>query len=108
MAVVTLTQNDTYPVLQAVLTVAGVALDLTGATVTFRMETDAGATVVNEAACTIVNPATSGTVQYAWQAADTVTAGSYLGEFHVTLSGGAKITIPTPAAFSILIRPKLV
>src|SRR5437867_7896850 len=96
MADFAIKQNDTLPALLATLYQGlGIPQDLSGASVTVRMETLAGITVVNEGACTIIGVPTAGQVQYAWQATDTATAGTYRGEFHVTFAGGAKATFPT-------------
>src|SRR5574337_2023648 len=82
------TQNDTDPDLTETLKDAsGVPLNLTGATVEFHMRSPFAATYKVKAAAVIEN-AVSGIVRYAWQAADLNTAGVFLCEWQVTVSGG--------------------
>lgn len=108
MADYAIKQGDTLPPLIATLLQGiGTPQDLTGCTVTFRMETLAGQTIVNEGACTIVGLPTAGTVQYAWGPTDTAAAGLYEGEFHVTFAGGAKATFPTLGTITIEIEARL-
>lgn len=87
-------RGDTYPPIQATLSDAsGSAINLTGASVLFKMRLrDTGAIIVS-AAATIVTAA-SGIVSYAWDAADTAVAGEYLAEWEVTLSSGRIVTCP--------------
>lgn len=90
----TIKQGDTYPPVRATLTdYSGTAIDLTDATVTFRMVDANGNTVIAAGACTITNAAT-GEVQYQWAEADTDTPGRFRAEFVVEFSGGAIATVP--------------
>lgn len=86
-------QNDTTPNVRAVIyTVTGdpavaSVVNLTGATVKFIMRQSGVAAAKVDTTATVV-VAADGTVQYEWVAADTDTAGDYLGEFEVTDSSG--------------------
>ncbi len=103
----TIKKGDTYPTLRATLTdSAGVPVDLTGASVTFRMVDAVGEQVIADAAVAITNPA-AGEVEYAWQVADVDTPGEYRGEFHAVLFGGALVTFPNDAYLYIRILDSL-
>jgi hypothetical protein len=92
-------QNDTQPSISATLTEDGVAVDITGATVTFVMRPRLcrhqvpAANPKVEAAATVVDAAT-GQVRYDWAAGDLDTEGLFDGEFKVTLAG-AVTTYPS-------------
>lgn len=86
-------QGDTAPSISSQLTQNGTPVNLTGASVAFRMAlAQAKVTVVNRAAV-ITTPAT-GVVTYNWQAADTATPGSYVFQWVVTFSDGSVETFP--------------
>ncbi len=108
MADYTIKQNDTSKKIEATLKdVAGVAVNLTGATVVFSMWLKRSRTLkVDEASATIV-VAASGTVEYQWVAADTDTAGDYEGEFEVTFSGGLIETFPNDRNIQIAVAPEI-
>ncbi len=101
-------KGDTEPPLLAVITDEdGVVVNLTGASVTFVMrQLSSNAPVVN-AAATIVNAA-GGQVQYSWSTQDTALAGLFMGEFHVTDSGGGTYTFPNEGYLEILVEDSLV
>ncbi len=85
--------GNTGPPLEAtLLDDQKLAVDLTGATITFNMATTAGVNLVNTSA-TIVS-ATAGTVQYSWVTADTATAGVHEAEFIVTLADTSIVSFP--------------
>lgn len=88
-------QNDTTPAITSTLKDAdGGPVNLTGATVRFIMRRKGAGTPKVDGEATIGSPATAGGVSYAWDAADTDTAGRYDAEFEVTFAGGAKQTFP--------------
>jgi hypothetical protein len=100
-------QNDTLPVLQATLYKGdGTVQDLTTGTVKLSMWNAAGTLVINEAACTIVGPATNGVAQYAWVAADTATAGTFRAEFHVYFAS-TQVSFPDPGQITVVIDPRV-
>lgn len=77
-------QGDTRPPFEVTLLDANRdPVDLTTATVQFRMSTRAGAVPVIDEAATVVD-APNGVVAYQWGAGDTDTPGTYLAEFVVT------------------------
>lgn len=89
-----LKKNDRLPLARAELTDAnGAALDLTGATVTFKMRRWGTETLKIASASATVIDAPGGVVQYSWAAGDTDTPGTYDGEFVVTY-GGLPMTVP--------------
>lgn len=110
--------NDSRPDLLATLEDASGPVNLTGATVQFRLastlETVDGcgdATYVKNAVlwtknATITNP-TTGAVSFAWSAADTGTPGYYLGEFLATFAGGQKQSFPTSGFIPVVINASL-
>lgn len=73
-------KDRTDPSITQVISVDGVAVDLTGTTVTFSMRAVGASTLtVDHAATTFVNSTGSnGAVEYQWQAADVDTAGLFL------------------------------
>lgn len=82
---------------------AGAAIDLTAATVTFRMWPQTGGSLkVNNGACAVVDAAT-GVVEYSWEAADTDTEGTFLGEFEITL-GGLGQTVPADPRNNVIVQ----
>lgn len=94
MASFTIKKGDRYPVLKAqLLDSASVAVDLTGATVQFRMRAVHGTALKVNAAASVTN-ALEGRVEYVWGVADTDTAGFFLGELEVTYADTKKQTVP--------------
>lgn len=108
---VRLKKGDRLPVLQMTLKDSdGAALDLTAVTgVTFRMRARgdgrASALKVNSAGA-VVAPATSGVVEYAWQAADVDTVGVYDAEWSLTYPSGGQ-TVPTAGYVTVIIEQPL-
>lgn len=88
-------QNDTNPALKATLKDGdGTVINLTDASVRFHMRKVGNDTSVVDAAATIVSPATSGIVQYAWTGSDTANTGLYSAEFEITYGDGKIETFP--------------
>lgn len=100
----TIRKDDTLPLIEATLQDAdGVTVDLSGATVKFQMRARGSATSKVDSAATVVAPATSGVVRYTFVAADTDTAGRYVGSFEVTFSAGVIETFPNNADIDVLV-----
>lgn len=86
--------GDRLPLMrQQLLDGAGAPIPLGTATVTLRLKRD-GATglVLNGAPVNVVD-APNGIVEYAWQVGDLAVAGTYRGEYTVTI-GGLPMTVP--------------
>jgi len=99
-------QNDSSPIIRAKLRGAGNApLNLSAATVNFRMQKSSGENVVQGAA-EIFDPS-EGTVQYTWQSGDTSVAGVYLAEFEVTYADGKVESFPNVGYMQVNIKPEL-
>lgn len=98
-------RNDTKPVLDVALQSDGSQVDLSGASVQLHLQDDSG-TVVLDTAMTITN-ASTGAVEYQWQAADTATAGKFQAECEVTYSDGAIETFPLDGSLDIVITEDL-
>lgn len=99
-------KGDRLPLLRAELTGAdGAAINLTAASVVFRLRARGGAIKIAAGAVSIVS-AELGVVQYAWSAGDTDTEGVFDGEFIVTIGGLAE-TVPGSGAVLVLIESGL-
>jgi hypothetical protein len=98
--------GDTWPLLDGQLTANGVVTNLTGATVRFVMSTKAGNLVFDHAASIVGDP-TLGRVEYVWQSSDTLNAGNYYAEFHITFGDGKKTTLPNDGYMEVEILPAL-
>jgi hypothetical protein len=102
MADFTIKAHDRRPSIQATLSTAGTAVDLTTAvSVKFIMANASNTVVVNTTA--VIVTASQGVVRYDWGATDTATPGNYTAEWEVTWSAGIKQTFPTAAYHSIAI-----
>jgi hypothetical protein len=92
-------KGDLKPVLNVILQYEdGSAVNLTGANVNFQMSQN-GVQLLNKP-CTIIN-ATSGQVQYQWQAGDTNYLGLCPAQFLVTFSDGTTQSFPTSQDFIV-------
>lgn len=76
--------------------------DLTSATVTFSMETEAGVVKINAAAAVLWD-APAGILRYNWVAADTDTAGIYLAQFEVVI-GTDVLNVPNNGSQKLIIK----
>lgn len=91
-------RGDTLPRMPATLKKNGVPIDLTTATkVTFffRLSTTPG--VAKYRICQILDigtDETQGKVEVPWDATDTDTVGTYVGEFEILFDGGGRMTVP--------------
>ena len=100
-------QNDTSPTLSVVIADSdGTAIDLTGASVQFKMRAVNSSTLKVNASASITN-ASNGAVSYTFSSSNTDTSGLFQGEFQVTFSGGAIETFPNAEYFSINILDDL-
>ena len=87
-------RNDRQPAISATLKDAsGAAVNLTGATVRFKLRSRGASAAKVDAAATITNAA-GGQVRYAWAAGDLDTAGLFDAEFEVTFGDGTTETFP--------------
>ena len=104
MADVTIRKGDRLPQLDRQFLLDGVAVDLTGTTVTFNLWNAAtGSQVITDGACTIVTPAT-GLVRYTWTPTDALLdAGVYLGSFTATFSSARRMTAPNNGMITVQI-----
>jgi hypothetical protein len=103
-------QDDTFPVLTAILSDQVGPVDLTAAdSVKMIMKHSTGTPVVT-GTCTIVTPqsgANQGKVTYDWVPADTSTTGTYDVEFQVTWNPGDIETFPNSGYKSLEIKADL-
>jgi hypothetical protein len=103
----TIKQNDTSPALVAELKdSSNVAIDLTGATVTFSMKDPYGRVVVNKQAASVRNTL-AGEVAYYWEAGDTSQAGNNYAEFQITFDNGQIQTVPNDSDILVKIAPEV-
>ena len=110
MAKVTrLKRGDTSPRFSAtLLDSAGVAVDLAGATARFIMRAASfPRTVKVDQPATIVAPASSGQVVYAWAPADTDTPGGFDAELEITFGTGEVETFPNDRNHRVMILDDL-
>ena len=95
-------KDDDLPNIRATLfDGVGVPVNLSAATVEFRMASLAGG--VKASGSAVVVDAANGVVEYAWQAGDTDTVGRYRAEFKVTI-GGELQTFPTSGYISVSVE----
>jgi len=96
-------KGDTLPKLRMRLTdTDGVALDLTGATVLFRMKPKNGGAVKVTRAGAVVSPPTGGIVEFTWQTGDTDTVERYSAEWVLTYAGGVR-TVPSSSFVAVVV-----
>lgn len=104
--VFTIRQNDRLPIISSTLTGADGALNLTGATVRFRMRLLESTTLKVDQPATI-GDADDGVVSYSWQAGDTDTAGTMLAEWQVTYPDAGILTVPNDKPVVVTATPSL-
>lgn len=80
-------KDNRSPSLSDTIKVDGVAFDLTGSSVQFRMRPEPGTVLKVNTAAVVVSPL-AGTVRYDWAAGDVDTPGDYIGWWSVTLASG--------------------
>ena len=103
----TIKKGDTSPSIQSILKdSAGVAVDLSGATVRVHMKAVGASTLKVDEAMTVVNAA-SGIVRYDWSSSDTDTAGTYYVEFEVTKADNSVETFPNNGNAAVVITKSL-
>lgn len=79
--------------------------NLTGCTVAFRMLSQDGTVVVDNAATVL--DASAGTIQYTWQPSDLANEGNYWAEFWVTLPGSEIVKLPVDDYINIVVKDDL-
>jgi hypothetical protein len=85
--VIVLVKNNTKPDLTIALKRGGVKVDLTGATINFKLKKPSGAVLIK--AMVLVGAATNGKVALSWGAGDLDEAGECQAEIQVTYGDGA-------------------
>lgn len=95
--VLRLSKGATLPKLEVRLLDGAKAVDITGATVTFSMDDEAGVAKVTDQVGSIVTPPTNGKFDYAWAAADVDTEGRFFGQFKLVI-GGVQHLVPNNSA----------
>lgn len=99
-------KGDRLPKLRATLLDGnGAAVDLTAATVQFRMRPRGGGALKVNSPATVVTPL-AGIVEYSWAAADVDTEGTFEAEFAVTLAGLVQ-TVPASGFVLVSIEAPL-
>jgi hypothetical protein len=97
-------KGDRLPKLRMLLTDStGTIIDLTNATVKFRMRLAGASTLKVNSTATNVG---SGIVEYPWAAIDTDTPGTYSAEWELTYSGGVQ-TVPTAGFVTVVVEQNL-
>jgi hypothetical protein len=97
-------QGDTAPDITFTVTRSGAPVDLTGATVQFKILNQNTNSRTNDAhnTCTISSPATAGICTYSLQLGDLPDATTYSCDLVITYSGGKEET--SPSAIIIIAR----
>lgn len=100
----TLKQGDTRHAIRATLkAVNGVAIDLTGATVHFKMAERTGVVLIDREAVTGAN----GTVEFVFSDGETDTFGKHYAEFLVTYADGRIETFPNKGKIEINVESRI-
>ena len=93
MPVFGIKQGDTGPPFRAHFRAGGRPVDLTGATVRFRMTRRGSESVLIDQPA-VVTHAQIGQAEYRWRAADTAERGVYHAELKATLADGSVVSSP--------------
>jgi len=80
------------------------AAQAVGATAVFNMKDSAEAVKITRVSATISEDTTGVYFQYDWVGTDTDTAGTFYGEFEITLASGKPETHPNEDEIEIIIR----
>ena len=99
-------QNDRIPVLEQTLSDDAGPLDLTGASVAFRMRRQGSPSALNLAGGASIFDAAGGVVRFAWGVGDTSTPGLYDAEWVITYAGGSR-TVPTSGFVLVVVESAL-
>jgi len=104
MAKIYITEDDSTPEVTATFTDENDnPVDLSGASVNFRMVEPRGGGNVLDKACTITDAA-NGKVKYDWDAEDTSEYGRYRAEFVVNYNDGEVETFPNSSYHTVIIK----
>lgn len=96
-------KTNRSPSMTDTIRVNGVAFDLTGKTVKFRMRSESSSTLKVDASASITTPpGTDGKVHYDWASGDVDTAGRFMFWWSVDLGGG--VTMDTPESLITFIE----
>ena len=96
-------QNDTSPAIKVTCRDSdNNPIVVTGATVRFHMRLKSDGTVKVDDAGSVIS-GTDGTIQYAWSAGDTDTAGLYEAEFELTYTDTTIETFPNDGYISVTV-----
>ncbi len=95
--VLQLSKGATLPKIEVRLLDGAKAVDISGATVAFSMDDEAGVAKITDQVGAIVTPATDGKFEYAWASADVDTEGRFFGQFKLVI-GGVQHLVPNNSA----------
>jgi hypothetical protein len=87
MSDLTFVQYDTAPSVFGTIAINGVAVDLTGCTVTFQMWPSNSLRLKVDGAASVITPA-AGTVKYDWAQYDLSMPGDFVSRWRVVFPGG--------------------
>ena len=102
----TIRQNDQEPEIGGQILQSGSPVDITGATVAFLMRPVNTSGVPTSYVAAIDGTPTDGRVKYDWSLGGTTAAGTYDTWFQVTLTGGDRLTLPTPGSQIVIVDPE--
>lgn len=88
-------QGDLLPTLEATFTDTNGPIDLTNASVVFYYKLKNSSLATPATGVMSVSTPTSGIATYIWASGETVTPGTYIGEFVVTFPNTKQLSFPT-------------